>query len=275
MPIEWVSAQMGYRHIDLAVLSVIGSFQNGSGWKMSKKLIADLHQAIKNITGRNHPMADRKFHKHDEYLSYGLTASEFRMLLKDFQPRFLGLSVEERMALAKNLLEEDIGELGHIGLYVITLSVKELGPEHFDFLNGLPEHFRSWSHVDHLALGIMQPLLWRYRKETLKLLDEWSLSPIRWKRRASIVTFVRKAAKTGEFTEDVIRLCENLIWDDEDIVQKGVGWALKDNLRSAPDRLLPYIKDLRRRGVSSTIALYAIRDLKGAKRQEVLGVKRK
>lgn len=266
---------MDYRHIDLAVLSVIVSFQNGSGWKMSKKLIADLHQAIKNMTGRDQPMADRKFHKHDEYLSYKLTASEFRILLKDFQSRFLGLSFEERMALAKKLLEKDIGELGHIGLYLITLSVKEIGPEHFDFLDGLPEHFRSWSHVDHLALGIMQPLLWRYRKETLKLLDEWSRSPIRWKRRASIVTFVRKAAKSGEFTEEVVRLSENLIWDEEDIVQKGVGWALKDNLRSAPDLMLHYIKDLRRRGVPSTITLYAIRDLKGAKRQEVLGEKKK
>ena len=266
---------MDYRDIDLAVLSVIGSFQNGYEWKMSKKLIAGLHQTIKNITGRDHPMADRKFHKHHEYLSYGLTASEFRMLLKDFQPQFLALSFEERMALAKKLLEEDIGELGHIGLYIITLSVKELGPEQFDFLDGLPERFRSWSHVDHLALGVIQPLLWRYRKETLKLLDEWSRSPIRWKRRASIVTFVRKAAKSGEFTEEVIRLSENLIWDEEDIVRKGVGWALKDNLRSAPDRLLPYIEDLRRRGVPSTITLYAIRDLKGADRKKALAVKKK
>ncbi|MGD2072413.1 MAG: DNA alkylation repair protein, partial [Candidatus Thorarchaeota archaeon] len=80
---------------------------------------------------------------------------------------------------------------------------------------------------------------------------------------------------SGEFTDQVIQLCENLIWDEEDIVQKGVGWALKDNLRSAPDRILPYIKDLRKRGVPSTITLYAIRDLKGAKRQEVLAVKAK
>jgi 3-methyladenine DNA glycosylase AlkD len=90
-----------------------------------------------------------------------------------------------------------------------------------------------------------------------------------------VVTFVRKAAKSGKFAEEVIHLCENLIWDEEDIVQKGVGWALKDNLRSASDLILPYIKDLRRRGVPSTITLYAIRDLKGAKRQEVLAVKRK
>ena len=90
-----------------------------------------------------------------------------------------------------------------------------------------------------------------------------------------MVTFVRKVAESGEFTEKVIHLCEILIWDEEDIVQKGVGWALKDNLRSAPERIFPYIKDLRRKGVSSTITLYAIRDLRGAKRQEVLAVKKK
>lgn len=243
-------------------------------FEMSEKLIADLHQAIKNMTGRHHPISDRKFHKHDEYLSYGLKASEFRNIMKEFRPQFLKLSIQERMDMALQLLQENIGEFGHVGLYIITLSVEDLEPKHFVYLDSLPEHFRSWSHVDHLSLGVMQPLLWRYRKETLELLEKWSRSPIRWKRRACIVTFTRKGAKSGEFTKEVIQLCENLIWDEEDIVQKGVGWALKDNLRSTPDRFLPYIKDLRRRGAPSTITLYAIRDLKGAKRQEVLAVKR-
>jgi 3-methyladenine DNA glycosylase AlkD len=241
---------------------------------MKEKMIAGLHQAIRNITGRQHPVPDRHFHKHDEYLSYGLKASEFRQIMKDFRPRFIKLSLQERMDLAARLLQECVGEFGHVGLHIITLSVRDLEPKHFAYLDALPELFQSWSHVDHLALGVMQPLLWRYRKETLELLEEWSHSPIRWKRRASVVTFVRKVAKSGEFTKEVIHLCENLIWDEEDIVQKGVGWALKDNLRSAPDRILPYIKDLRRRAVSSTITLYAIRDLRGAKRQEVLAVKR-
>jgi 3-methyladenine DNA glycosylase AlkD len=120
----------------------------------------------------------------------------------------------------------------------------------------------------------MQPLIWRYRRETLELLEKWSRSPLKWKRRASVVTFTRKAAESGEFTEEVIHLCENLNRDKEDIVQKGVGWALKDNLRSAPDRIFPYIKDLRRRGVPSTIILYAIRDLRGVKRKEILMVKK-
>jgi 3-methyladenine DNA glycosylase AlkD len=242
---------------------------------MCEKLIADIHKSLQNVSERQNPLPDRNYHKHDKFLTYGLSASEFRHLMKEFQPRFLQLSLQEKMELAEQLLQTHIGDLGHVGLYILTLSIKDITPQHFLFLDSLPEHFHSWSHVDHIALGVTQPLLWTHRKKTLELLEEWSRSPIRWKRRASVVTFTRKAAKSGEFTDEVIHLCESLIWDEEDIVQKGVGWALKDNLRSAPDRILPYIKDLRRRGVPSTITLYAIRDLKGAKRQEVLAVQKK
>jgi 3-methyladenine DNA glycosylase AlkD len=241
---------------------------------MTEKFIADIHKAIRNVTGHQLPLPDRRFHKHDEYLSYGLKASDFRKIMKGFRPRFLELSLRKRMDLTERLLQEHVGELGHVGVHILTLSEEDLTPQHFAYLDSLPEHFRSWSHVDHLSLGVMQPLLWQYRKETLELLEEWSRSPVRWKRRASVVPFVRNVAKSGEFTEELIHICESLIWDEEDIVLKGIGWALKDNLRSAPDRILPYIKDLRRREVSSTVTLYAIRDLRGPKRLEVLAVRR-
>ena len=78
----------------------------------------------------------------------------------------------------------------------------------------------------------------------------------------------------GQFSDQLLSLCDRLIWDPEDLVQKGVGWALKDNMRGAHDRVVAYVKDLRRMGVPSTITLYAIRDLKGEERQAVLAVKK-
>jgi 3-methyladenine DNA glycosylase AlkD len=241
---------------------------------MSEILMADLRQVIETVTGCRHPKPDRKFHKHNEYLCYGLKATDFRKILKEFQPRFLELPLKERLDLAARLLREHIGELGHIGIHILVLSKKELDPSHFGFIDRLCDHFRSWSHVDYLCLELVKPLLWKYREETLALLRKWNRSSNRFKRRASVVAFVRKVGESGELTEEVLRLCENLIRDREDIVQKGVGWALKDNLRSAPERVLSYIKDLRRRGVSSTIILYAIRDLKETEREEVLSVKK-
>jgi 3-methyladenine DNA glycosylase AlkD len=88
-----------------------------------------------------------------------------------------------------------------------------------------------------------------------------------------VVAFVRKIGSSGEFTDIVIEFCDNLVHDEEDLVLKGVGWALKDNLHGTGERVLDYVKSLRLKGVSSLITLYAIRDLKGKKRREVLNIR--
>ena len=133
--------------------------------------------------------------------------------------------------------------------------------------------FTGWSHVDDVCIAVIQPLLRAHRSETLALLERWNGSANRWKRRASVVAFVRKIGESGEFTEDALRLCENLAFDRQDLVRKGVGWALKDLMRGDRERVLEYVKELRRRGASSTVTLYAIRDLDGRERQEVLAVR--
>jgi 3-methyladenine DNA glycosylase AlkD len=242
---------------------------------MTESIINDLRKAIEDVTGCRKPVPERRYHKHDQYISYSLKASDFHKLMKEFRPRFLELGLKERLKLAEKLLNKHIGELGHAGITVLALSTEQLQPKHFPLLDTMVDDFRSWSHVDGFSIGIAGPLLLKFRKETLSLLEDWNRSPNRFKRRASVVTFTWKVAESGEFTEEALWLCENLIWDKEDIVRKGVGWALKDNMRSAPERVLSYVKDLRRRGVSSTITLYAIRDLSPSQRKKVLAVKKK
>lgn len=238
-----------------------------------KALAAETRRAIEAAAGNRAPQPDRKFNKDGEFVAYGLKTGPWREVMRRFRPHFAALSTDERLELAARLLGERIGELGHSGIYVLALSVRELRPPHFDALDRMADDFTGWSHVDDFCIGVMQPLLRSYPRETLQLLERWNRSLNRWKRRASVVAFVRKVGESGAFVEEALRLCESLVWDTEDLVQKGVGWALKDALRGAPERVLPYIKELRRRGAPATITLYAIRGLKGAMREEVLGAK--
>jgi 3-methyladenine DNA glycosylase AlkD len=242
---------------------------------MIETIITDLRRAIIDITGCRKPVPERRYHKHDQYISYSLKAADFHKLMKEFRPRFLELKLSERLELAAKLLHKHIGEFGHAGITVLALSIEQLQPRHFSMLDSMADDFRSWSHVDGFSIGVVGPLLLKFRKETFSLLDDWNRSPNRFKRRASVVTFTWEIAESGKFTEEALQFCENLIWDKEDIVRKGIGWALKDNMKSAPKRVLSYVKDLRRRGVSSTITLYAIRDLSPAQRKKVLAIKKK
>lgn len=237
-------------------------------------LVAEVRAAIEAAAGHRPPAPDRKFNKDDEFVAYGLKVPAWRAIMRGLRPQFRVLSLEERLQLAEALFNEGEGWLGHSAIYMLALSVNELGPQHFERLDRMGDRFTGWSHVDDVCISVMQPLLRAHRNETFALLERWNRSPNRWKRRASVVAFVRKVGESGEFTEEALRLCENLVGDPEDLVRKGVGWALKDVMRGDRERALSYVKELRRRGVSATITLYAIRDLKGAERAEVLGVRR-
>lgn len=240
----------------------------------TQPLIKELREAMERAAGRTQPLVDRKYHRHGEYQALGLKAAQYYRIMDVFLPRFAKLPLPAILKSAQALLDTGIGELGHAGLHILSLRSKELTPDHFPLFDRMADEFHSWSQADGFSMEILQPLLKTHHEKTLGLLERWSGSPNRFKRRASVVVFVRKAGASGEYTEPMLRLCEKLVWDKEDIVQKGVGWALKDNLKSAKDAVLPYICELRRRGVPSTVTLYAIRGLKGGERKAVLAIKR-
>jgi 3-methyladenine DNA glycosylase AlkD len=242
---------------------------------MNDDLALDLQRAIEEAAGRTLPEPETHYHKGDVYLNYGLRAPEFWKIMKAFRPRFLALPLDRRLALAEELLAKQVGELGHAGIHILALSADDLAPEHFQYLDRLVDYFRGWSHVDHFCGDVMQPLLRRYPQESILLHRRWNVADNKWRRRASVVTFTRKVGESGRFTDQVLALCDGLIWDAEDLVQKGVGWALKDNMRGNHEKVLAYVKELRRQGVPSTITLYAIRDLKGEERASVLAIKKR
>jgi len=205
--------------------------------------------------------------------SYGIERSEMSELVEGYLEDFRKLSLEERSELAKMFCASDFSEQVSLGDSLLKLSLKEMTPAHYDFLDKIGDCLNDWGDTDWFCSEITKPLLTKYPEETLELLRRWNSAENLWKRRASVVTFTRKIGESGEFTDEALELCDNLIWDKEDYVRKGVGWALKDNMRGAKKRVLEYVKSLRRKGVSSVITLYAIRDLKGKEREGVLKIR--
>ena len=161
----------------------------------------------------------------------------------------------------------------HFANCVLEDRVNELGAEHAEYLDTLAGLLSEWGTTDEFCIVLLQPYLRNHPEQALELVRRWNSSRHIWKRRASVVTFTRKVGESGMYTSVVLELCEPLLFDPEDLVRKGVGWALKDNLRGDRATVLAYVKELRRRGVSSVITLYAIRDLRGEERDAVLAIR--
>lgn len=238
-------------------------------------LSQDIIEYLEGISDPEKVLISKRWDKDKDYHTYGLSAKDYTALYEKFNSRFNALTHDQRLRLADRWARTDNATLVHLGVHLLRLSTRahQLTPVHFPFLDEFLEHFRGWGNTDLICSEVLQPLLEEHTDEVIDLLRCWNTSEHPMKRRASIVTFTRKTAKSGKYIDLTLELCDNLIRDQEDLVRKGVGWALKDTMRADKERVLEYVKDLRRRGVSSTITLYAIRNLKGEERQQVLSIK--
>ena len=237
-----------------------------------KTIVADLEKH----TDKEGIEIAKRYHKYDGYKSYGLLTPLLRNLLKQYKEDIQKLNCNDALALAQKFYASHIEEQVLTGNYVLQLKIDCLTPSQFSYLDKVVDHFHSWSQVDDFCVEggkVLHPLLIKYPKETFTLLRKWNKSKNMWKRRASVVPFTRKVGERGKFTKEGLELCANLIWDKEDLVQKAVGWALKDMMRGDKQKVLDYVKQIRRAGVTATITLYAIRDLKGKERQIVLNIR--
>lgn len=235
-----------------------------------KTLYSKIHGDLIKHENKKAAEEDKKYHKYDGHRSLGIKAQALDKLLKKYKAEVKELSCKEAFALAQMFYKDKIEDTILAGNFVLQNKIDCIGKSELSFLDKALDYFCSWSTIDDFCIDVLQHILLKYPKDTLRFLKKWNQSKSMWKRRASVVAFVRKVGESGNFTNEALGLCENLIWDKEDLVQKGVGWCLKDVMRGDKKKVFGYIKELRKRSVPATITLYAIRDLKGTERLEVL-----
>jgi 3-methyladenine DNA glycosylase AlkD len=241
--------------------------------ELHREIVAQLEKRADPVAASKNTESAERFNINHKY--YGLTKEVLKDLITQYEGQFSHLELTERFHIVKMFYCSGIYEQIAFGDTILVNSLDEISPSHFGYLEDITECLSNWGDTDWFASRITQSLLLKYPEETLSLMRNLNSSDNMWKRRLSVVTFTRKIGESGKFTEETLELCNNLIWNTEDLVRKGVGWALKDTMRGDRKRVLEYVKTLREKGISSVITLYAIRDLKGEERREVLAIKPK
>ncbi|MCG8608673.1 DNA alkylation repair protein [bacterium] len=94
---------------------------------------------------------------------------------------------------------------------------------------------RNWAVIDALATRLVTPLITKY-PEILSELMRWGQSNDLWQRRTAVVGLV-KLARKGQHLDAAYDLAEGLLGDKEDLIQKAVGWLLKEAGKTDSARL--------------------------------------
>jgi 3-methyladenine DNA glycosylase AlkD len=129
------------------------------------------------------------------------------------------------------------------------------------------KHLTNWGTVDNLCCRALGHLLLMY-PELIARTRKWAKSKNMWMRRASAVCLIVSLRKKQALAH-AFEVADTLMMDEEDLVQKGYGWMLKEATHEFPDEVYRYV--LKYRAVMPRTALrYAIEKLPPAMRKEAM-----
>lgn len=207
-------------------------------------------------------------------------ARVYRWYFKDpGRDRFLGVSTKDMRRVAREFRELGMADLRKLMLsrvheerslaHAILRWKFEKGNETekkrvFNFYIRHRNTIHSWDGVDDSAPYIVGAYLLGREKS---LLYQLSRSPRIWDRRIAMVAtlwFVRN----GQI-QDTLKLAEMLLEDEEDLIHKACGWALREVGKKDLQALRHFLKD-HCRTMPRTMLRYAIERFEESERQKYL-----
>lgn len=189
-----------------------------------------------------------------------------RDILKDHDLCFLVKVADE--LFSGRVLEEKVAAV----LLLENLHPK-FGDREFRLFEQWLDRISSWADHDGLVHYLIAPLVVA-RPARTKNVFRWARSSGRWHRRAACVALI-KGARARMFFPEIVQLSDLLLpakedpTDSDKMVQKGLGWLLRETAKSDPQRTVPYLMKIRRRAPRLVLRT-ACETLPSALKKEIL-----
>jgi len=183
-----------------------------------------------------------------------------RQIQKEHGLDFL-VEVADQLFLG-SVLEEKIA-----AIFLLEKLDAQFGGSEYKLFESWLGHISTWADHDALVHYCIAPMVAR-KPARLKTVFRWAKSADRWHRRAACVALIR-GARERVFFREIIQLADLLLADRDDMVQKGLGWLLRETAKSDAKRTVAYLMKIRRRA-SRLVLRTACETLPAAARKQVL-----
>ena len=191
--------------------------------------------------------------------SWGIPMPVCKKIASLFYPRLkddLQLAIE----VVGELHRQGVFEVAVVGDYILSRMKRYLTPSHFDIFDQWVDTLTNWANTDLMCTVLVSETVSKDPRLTERLL-EWTESENRWRRRAAAVSLV-PIARRGERLDETFRIADKLMEDQDNMVQKGVGWLLKEMSKKHPVEVRDYLLKWRTR-TSAIVLRYASEKLSG------------
>jgi 3-methyladenine DNA glycosylase AlkD len=230
-------------------------------------IAAQIRRALRDGGSAEHAAGVQWFFK-EEIKSHGWYTADLRRamrrcrrdILREHDFDFL-VQVADRL-FSGGVLEEKVA-----AVFLLENMDAQFGDREFRMFEAWLARVSSWADHDGLVHYLIAPMV-AAKPSRMKAVFRWSKSKDRWHRRAACVALIRGARRKMFFRERV-RLSNALLADQDDMVQKGLGWLLRETAKFDARRAVPYLIKIRGRAPRLVLRT-ACETLPRAERQRVL-----
>jgi|SRR5215470_4301539 len=173
------------------------------------------------------------------------TADVRRAALKSRKAILTKHGPEFLLKLADNLFTGEISEEKNFAIFLLEKRTDDLGLAEFKLFETWLARIRNWSDHDGLVHYLIAPMI-ADNPSWSKNVFRWAKSQNRWYRRAACVALIQGTRRKLFFPE-IVRLSEALLSDEDDMVQKGLGWLLRETAKANPKPTTKYLMKIRGR----------------------------
>jgi 3-methyladenine DNA glycosylase AlkD len=171
---------------------------------------------------------------------YGVKTALVGKIAKKYWAQVKGKPKQEIFDLCEGLyksgyMEEAFMVSNWMPEYIDNLLVSDL----VTFKRWIDSYIDNWAKCDGFCNHTIGDLIAKF-PEIVGEVKSWAKSNNRWLKRASAVSFI-VPAKRGDFLIDAFAICDVLLMDGDDMVQKGYGWLLKEESRKHQKEVFDYV----------------------------------
>ena len=178
-------------------------------------------------------------------------------------------SIEDAMALAGDLIVDRYLEVKSVGIEVVARYRRDFTPPLLPVWKEwlANNHSANWATTDAICGALIGPLIVKYPALAARM-RAWARDPNMWVRRAAAVGLI-PSVRQGLALDLAYDVARRLHADEEDLIQKAVGWMLREAGKADAARLDRYLRTNGPR-IPRTTVRYAIERFPDVKRRSLL-----
>jgi 3-methyladenine DNA glycosylase AlkD len=213
--------------------------------KSPAAVATEIRRTLKDGGSKEHAVGVQWFFK-EEIKSHGWYTAALRRKARNYRRELRKeYGLDFVIAVADELFSGLVLEEKIAAVFLLEKLEGESGDREFNLFESWLDRISSWSDHDSLVHGLIGPMV-AAKPAYTKNIFRWSKSPERWHRRAACVALIR-GARVKMFFPEITRLSDSLLADDDDMVQKGLGWLLRETAKFDAKRTIPYLMKIRKR----------------------------